>query len=331
MRTVVIGGTGHAGTYVVPKLVAAGHEVVSVSRGQRNPYRNEVAWESVEIHHIDREEAEREGSFGAAIASLEPDAVVDLICYTPESARSLVDALRGKVRQFLHCGTIFVMGHGVEVPTSESQARNPFGDYGTRKAEIEAYLLSEAQRNGFPATVLHPGHIVGEGWAPLNPAGHFDPAVFVKLARGEELALPYFGLETVHHVHGDDVAQAFVKAIDNWTGIVGESFYVVSEKAVTLRGFAEAVAAWFGKEPNLRFLPWDEWKQTVSDEDANITWEHIARSPHHSIAKAKRLLDYRPRYTSLQSVREAVDWLVVNEGLLPMDEFPGKGSVPAAE
>jgi nucleoside-diphosphate-sugar epimerase len=330
MRTVVIGGTGHAGTYVVPKLVQAGHEVVSVSRGERAPYRQDAAWESVEIHHIDREEAEREGSFGAQIASLEPDAVVDLFCYTLESARSLVDALRGTVRQFLHCGTIFVMGHGVEVPTSESQPRNPFGDYGTRKAEIEAYLLNEAQRNGFPATVLHPGHIVGEGWAPLNPAGHFDPGVFVKLARGEELALPHFGLETVHHVHGDDVAQAFVKAIDNWAGVVGESFYVVSEEAVTLRGFAEAVAAWFGKEPNLLFLPWDQWKRTVSEEDANITWEHVARSPHHSIAKAKRVLDYRPRYTSLQSVREAVEWLVINEGLLPTDEFPGMGSVPAA-
>ncbi|GAG65857.1 unnamed protein product, partial [marine sediment metagenome] len=63
----------------------------------------------------------------------------------------------------------------------------------------------------FPATVLHPGHIVGEGWAPLNPAGHFNPEVFTKLARGRELVLPNLGLETVHHVHADDVAQVFIK------------------------------------------------------------------------------------------------------------------------
>jgi uncharacterized protein YbjT (DUF2867 family) len=29
MRVVVIGGTGHVGTYLVPRLVARGHEVVS--------------------------------------------------------------------------------------------------------------------------------------------------------------------------------------------------------------------------------------------------------------------------------------------------------------
>jgi uncharacterized protein YbjT (DUF2867 family) len=32
MRIVIIGGTGHVGTYLVPRLVEAGHEVVCVSR-----------------------------------------------------------------------------------------------------------------------------------------------------------------------------------------------------------------------------------------------------------------------------------------------------------
>ncbi|HIQ05374.1 MAG TPA: NAD(P)-dependent oxidoreductase [Anaerolineae bacterium] len=33
MRVVIIGGTGHVGTYLVPRLVEAGHEVISLSRG----------------------------------------------------------------------------------------------------------------------------------------------------------------------------------------------------------------------------------------------------------------------------------------------------------
>ena len=32
MRIVVIGGSGHLGTYLVPRLVGAGHEVINVSR-----------------------------------------------------------------------------------------------------------------------------------------------------------------------------------------------------------------------------------------------------------------------------------------------------------
>ena len=37
MKIIVIGGTGHIGTYLVPHLVEAGHEVINVSRGQRQP------------------------------------------------------------------------------------------------------------------------------------------------------------------------------------------------------------------------------------------------------------------------------------------------------
>ncbi len=310
MRVVVIGGTGHIGTYLVPRLVEAGHEVVVLSREQRDPYRPHVTWRTVERLKVDRPAEERAGTFGARVASLRPDVVIDLICFAPDSARIMVEALRGQVQHFLHCGTIWVHGHSVEVPTVESQPRRPFGKYGVQKAAVEVYLLDQARRHGFPATVLHPGHIVGEGWAPLNPAGHFNPEVFTRLAHGGELALPNLGLETVHHVHADDVAQVFVKAMAHWSRAVGESFHVVSPAALTLRGYAEAVAGWFGQPARLRFLPWEDWRTTVSEEDAEMTWDHIAHSPNCSIDKARRLLDYGPRYTSLQAVRESVGWLI---------------------
>ena len=310
MRVVIIGGSGHVGTYLVPRLVAAGHEVVAVSRGGRAPYQAHAAWSAVEQHNIDRSAAEAAGTFGAQIRELRPDAVIDMICFTLDSARQLVEALRGNVQHVLHCGTVWVHGPSAVVPTTEAQPRTPFGEYGIQKAAIEAYLLDEARRNGFPATVLHPGHIVGPGWAPLNPAGHFNPAVFTKLAAGVELTLPNLGLETVHHVHADDVAQAFERALTHWGTAVGESFHVVSPAAVTLRGYAEAVAGWFGQSAQLSFLPWAEWRATVTEGEANATWDHIAHSPNCSIAKAERLLEYRPRYTSLQAVYEAVQWLI---------------------
>ena len=310
MKVVVIGATGHVGTYLVPRLVEAGYEVTAMSRGQREPYQPHAAWKSVRQLTIDREAAERTGAFGRQVAELQPDVVIDMICFEPESARHLVEALRGRVQHFLHCGTIWIHGPSVQVPTTETQPRRPFGDYGIKKAAIEAYLLDQARRYGFPATLLHPGHIVGPGWAPLNPAGHFNPEVFSRLGRGETLALPNLGLETVHHVHADDVAQAFMQALAHRSAAVGESFHAVSPAALTLRGYAEAAAAWFGQPARLEFLPWEAWRQTVPAEEAAATWDHIAHSPNCSIAKAERLLNYRPRYSSLQAVREAVDWLM---------------------
>ena len=94
-RVVIIGGSGHVGTYLVPRLVAAGHDVVNISRGARQPYTPNAAWDSVETVMIDRDAAEAAGDFGETIAALNPDIVIDMICFTLSSAEHLVAALRG--------------------------------------------------------------------------------------------------------------------------------------------------------------------------------------------------------------------------------------------
>ena len=134
-----------------------------------------------------------------------------MICFNLKSARHLVESLQERAQHFLHTDTICVHGPSVEVPTIEMQPRCPFDGYGIQKAAI----VDEARRNGFPGTVLYPGHIVGPVWPPLNPAGNFNPDVLSKLAQGGELALLNIGLETVHHVHTGDVAQLFMQAITN--------------------------------------------------------------------------------------------------------------------
>ena len=311
-RAVIIGGSGHIGTYLVPRLVSAGYEVVNVSRGARRPYTPHAAWAEVETVEIDRAEAEKDGTFGGRISDLAPDIVLDMICFTPDSAAHLVEALRGRVSHFLHTGTVWVHGPSVSVPTPETAPRRPFGDYGIQKAAIEAYLMREAHLNGFPATIVHPGHIVGPGWTPLNPEGHFNNDVFNRLARGEEILLPNIGMETVHHVHADDIAALFMAAIARWSASVGEAFHAVSPAAVTLRGYAETMAAWFGQPLDARYLPWEEWKAAHTEREAQATWDHIAHSPNCSMAKAEQVLGYRPRYTSFEAVMEAVRWLIDN-------------------
>ena len=158
---------------------------------------------------MDRAVEEEAGRFGERIASLDADVVIDLTCYQLQSAEQLVEALRGNTGHLLHCGTIWVHGPSVEVPTTEAEPRRAFGDYGERKAAIEAYLLRQAHRSALPVTILHPGHLVGPGWAPVNPAGNFNPEIFSKLLQGSPIQLPNIGMETLHHVHADDVAQCF--------------------------------------------------------------------------------------------------------------------------
>lgn len=309
-RVVIIGGSGHVGTYLVPTLVEQGHEVVNVSRGQAQAYGRHAAWDEVQQLSVDRAAEDRAGTFAGRIAALQPDIVVDMIAFELPSTQALVEALRGKVEHFLHCSTIWVYGHNAAVPADEDDPLNPFCHYGINKARIEAWLQHEARCSGFPATIFRPGHIVGPGWAPVNPQGHGNVEVFSQIARGEELALPNLGLETVHHIHASDVAKLVLLAMTHRSASIGETFNAVSAKALNLRGYAEAMYRWFGLEPRLRYVPMGAWKELVSPEDAQVAWEHIARSSCLSIDKARRLLGYEQGYTSLAAVKESVSALI---------------------
>ena len=75
MRVVIIGGSGHVGTYLVPRLVAAEHEVINISRARREPYQPHRAWQAVQHIVADRDAEEAQGVFGPRVRDLEPDVV----------------------------------------------------------------------------------------------------------------------------------------------------------------------------------------------------------------------------------------------------------------
>jgi nucleoside-diphosphate-sugar epimerase len=310
-RVVVIGATGHIGTYLVPRLVRAGHDVTAMSRGLRGPYHDSPEWKAVTSVTVDRDAGDAAGTFGAQVAALRPDVVIDLVCFTAASARQLVDALRPAGPLLVHCGTIWVHGPALRVPVTEDEPRTAYGSYGTGKAEIEALLHAETAAGGVPAVVLHPGHISGPGWPVITPAGNLDPGVWTSLATGRPLALPDHGLGVLNHVHADDVAQAFELALSA-PAAVGASFHVVAEQAMTLRGLATGVARWFGLEPALEFVDWPEFELRAGAGHAMATREHTFRGLAASIARGREVLGYAPQYSSLDALREALAWLAAN-------------------
>ena len=60
-RVVIIGATGHIGSYLVPRLVRGGHEVIAMSRGIRGPYLQSPEWDSVTTITVDRDAADAGG------------------------------------------------------------------------------------------------------------------------------------------------------------------------------------------------------------------------------------------------------------------------------
>ncbi len=320
MRILVIGGTGHIGCSLIPRLTAAGHDVTVVARKAAPRYADpRLGWQRVRWVLADRAAEEKTGRWTERLAALETDAVVDTICFTREQAETLVRAFRGRIRQLVHIGSIWAYGPPDRLPYAESDPRRPITSYGRRKAEIEAYLLDAFRTEGFPATVLHPGHICGRGWLPIDPQGSRDGTeVYHRLARGEPVVLPDRGQTTLHHVHADDIAQLCELALERRSQALGESFSAVAPHALALAGCCRAVAAWFGTEPNLVFVPLAELDRHVGAASAAIIREHAEHSPCCSIAKGRRLLGYQPLHTPERIYAETIEALLAS-GELKLD------------
>jgi nucleoside-diphosphate-sugar epimerase len=315
VKVIVVGGSGHIGSFLVPRLVRAGHEVVNVSRGSRASYVQDESWSEVEQVIADRQAEDGAGTFAERLRALRPDVVIDLICFTLGSATALVEGLRGEIGHLVHCGSIWRYGPSARLPITETDGTPPEGEYGIQKDAIARMLEDETRSGGLVTTSLHPGHISGPGWPPIGPLGNLDPAVWWALSAGEELAVPGIGTESMHHVHADDVAQAFQLAVEHRDRAAGEAFNVTAATAMTVRGLASAAAGWFGQEARLRPVSWAEFGTITDESDADTSWQHLWRNHCVSIDKARTRLGYAPAYGPDEAVLDAVRWLIDHERL----------------
>ena len=318
MKVLVIGGTGHIGSYLVPRLVNAGHDVSVVARNPTPQHTDaRLAWGRVQWIQADRRAEEKAGVWAERMAGLEAEVVIDLICYTPEQSAIMVKAFEGRVQHFLHCGTIWAYGAPRRRPYHESDPRCPITDYGINKAAVEADLLSRYRTSGFPVTIIHPGHISGRKWLPVDPQGTRNGVgVYEKLAHGEVVHLPQYGHETLHHVHADDLAQLFEAAMIRRQVCLGESFSGVAPWALSLVGCCEFVAGLFGRKANLALASYEEMETILGAEAWATTRDHLLHSPCCSIEKAQRLLGYAPRYTTEQIFTESIEYLLETGALV---------------
>lgn len=315
MKAVVIGGCGHIGTYLVPMLVDAGFEVTSITRGSSKPYAYDPAWNKVQAVHMDRS---KEPDFAQKVSSMKPDIVIDLINFRLEDTISMASALKKSTcSHYLYCSSCWAHGRAETLPLNpDDLKKEPLDEYGKDKLASETYLKDLYRREGFPSTIIMPGQISGPGWTIINPWANKTILPFQKIADGEEIILPHFGMETLHHVHGYDVAQCFFKAVTHRNQAIGEAFDAVSGGSITLYGYAKLMYDFFGREPRISFAPWKEWCEYVGDPtECEDTYYHIARSGFFSTAKEEKLLEYQPRYTNVDTIKIAVQ-SYVDRGLV---------------
>jgi nucleoside-diphosphate-sugar epimerase len=304
----VIGASGHIGSYLVPELRKQGHEVVAVSRGRHSGYRGEARPDDgIRELAVDRDTLCRDV---AMLRELRLDAVCDTQAFNRADAELLCAPFLDTDTHIVAVGSNWCIGYKMFVPVTEEHPRTETGEYGRGKAEVEAYLTGLSAAGKLRGTVVHPGHVTGQGWLPVNPQGNFERDVYRKIIGGEAVLLPDDGMATLQHVHAADLAALICRCLARPEQSTGEAFFATAPEALTLRGYAELLYANFGQKPNLLHVDWPTFAAAVGPEVAACSEEHLRHSPVCSMAKAKRLLDFEPAYHAIDAVMDALVWQI---------------------
>ena len=303
MKIVVIGASGHVGSYLVKELVNDGYEVLALMRGNRVPHGyEENIWEKVKIVNMSREELYQTDF----IEQVNADVICDLIAFDVDGVKKIISKIKNDAF-YVQIGSIWMYENKEYVPVDEEHPKNAKQEYGKQKALIEEFLLSKVKKGELRATVIHPGHVSGKEWQPINPQGNLDFNVFKKIKNGEKIVLPYDGLSTLQHIHSYDLARIIIATINKQAISNGQAFIAVAKKAMTLRAITEKLFSYFDKEPNIEYLEWQEFKDKVGDNNALVTLDHISHSPCCTPNKAENILGVDIKYSIMDIYYEYIE------------------------
>ncbi len=313
-KALVFGGSGHCGSYLVPRLVDMGYEVHAVSRGTRDPYTIDMPqWKNVTFHVLDRRNTDDKYAAGNLALEIRPDVICDLISYTKEEIEGLMepvleDEALCKNLHVVQVGTVWVYEMKYYVPVTEDHPRTTKDAYGVGKAAIEEYLHGLAKAGKIKTSVVFPGHISGKEWTPINPQGNVRTEVFRDIKEGKPVLIPDDGHHTLHHVHAADIAGLIAACLENPEKANGETFHATTEKAVTVAGLAAMLYEHFGHEPKMEYIRMEKLGEILDKGDYRDTTRHLMFSSQCSMEKAKRVLGFVPKYSTMDIILEYMDY-----------------------
>jgi nucleoside-diphosphate-sugar epimerase len=294
MRIAVTGGTGFVGSHLVDAALAAGHEVIALTRRDQPP-RERVSWISGDLH--DRAALERLVD--------EADAVIHVAgVISAQGAAAfekgnvegtlamLAAATAGGVRRFVHVSSL--------------AAREPnLSLYGASKAKAEGLV-----------------HGSGLDWAIVRPPAVYGPGdretlELFRMARLGVMLMPPKGRVSLIHV--DDLARLLLALADPQA----PSTILIEPddgkpNGWTHREFARALGAAMGTKPAIVSSPGMLLRlaaradQLLRREKAKLTVDRAAYFSHRNwVVEPKRAAPadlWRPEIATEQGLRETADW-----------------------
>lgn len=301
MRALVTGAAGFVGANLVRRLLADGHAVTALVRGDTDRWRLDEVAGDVETGEVDLRDG---AAVVAAVAKARPEVVFHLAtrgAYSWQAdAREILEAnvlgtanvveacRQAEVRALVNTGSSSEYGFK-DHPAAEDEALEPNSVYGVAKAAATLLCSVAAQLYGLGVTTLRLYSVYG----PYEEPGRFIPALVAAGLRGR---LPVLASPNVARdfVWVGDVVEAYVRAAAApGAGVV---YNVGSGGQTTL---AQAVDA----------------ARRVLGVDEEPSWSSMADRPWDTevwvadIAKIERELGWRPAVAFDEGIALTAEWL----------------------
>ncbi|HJP77076.1 MAG TPA: SDR family oxidoreductase [Pseudonocardiaceae bacterium] len=247
MRVFVTGGTGHIGSYIIPELIAAGHEVTGLARSDTAATALSALGATVrrgDLEDLDGLKEAAADSDGVVHVAHRQDLLVSGGIDAVAAAEVPImlaygEALAGTGRPLVAAGSIGSPGN-LGRPATEQDPALPVGDghAGTLRVRniVETTVIGLAEKGVRSAIV----RIANIAHSTTDHAGFLMQLITLAKEKGV-VGYPGDGANQWNAVHARDAASVFRLALEK--GPAGSYWHAVADGAIPLRDIAEAIGS----------------------------------------------------------------------------------------
>jgi UDP-glucose 4-epimerase len=248
VNTLVIGGGGYIGAYLVPMLIAKGRRVTVLGRSEKPRYAlpegatyiaDDFGRREIISNLLDSHQEIVHLAYATVPNTSFENPLADLLQNLPPTVQlfSEVADRGGKLILISSGGTVY--GEAVKLPICEDHPTKPISPYGVTKLTLENYARLYAVTHGLKFVCVRPANAYGVGQRPFVGQGFISTAI-ASVMRGQPIKI--FGQDgTVRdYIYVSDLASGIMAALES--GQLSETYNVGTGIGLSNKGVIQILS-----------------------------------------------------------------------------------------
>jgi UDP-glucose 4-epimerase len=317
MRALITGGAGFIGSHLAEELVNNGYQVVALDNLSTGRLQNVAHLEGNSKFELVIGTVLNENLMDKLVEKCDIifhlAAAVGVELIVKEPLESLTTNIKGSEvvlemacryhKKVLITSTSEIYGKNINGPLKEDDDRilgSPLKarwSYSTAKAVDEMLAYVYWKKKGVPSIIVRLFNTVGPRQS--GAYGMVIPRFIAQALKNEPLTVYGTGKQSRCFVHVKDASQALIKLMEEPKAI-GEVFNIGSQEEITIEQLAKEIIKLTGSSSKIKYIPYEKaYEEGFEDMQRRVP----------DIAKAGRLIGFKPSYTLPEIIKDIILYL----------------------